>query len=48
MNIANNEELVKSENTVNHERYIEVPRGWNRCLENGIIVYFRFVIATIS
>ena len=40
MNIAKNEVLVKIENAVNHERYIEVPRGWNRCLENGSIVYF--------
>ena len=40
MNIAKNDVLVKIENTVTHERYIEVPRGWNRCLENGSIVYF--------
>lgn len=46
MNIANIEELVKTESIGKHEKYIGVPRGWNRCLENGNIVYFRLVIAT--
>lgn len=41
MTTTNIEETSKSEAIVNHERYIDVPRGWNRCLENGNIVYFR-------
>ncbi|XP_046846836.1 uncharacterized threonine-rich GPI-anchored glycoprotein PJ4664.02-like [Xenia sp. Carnegie-2017] len=40
MTTTNIEEISKSEAIVNHERYIDVPRGWNRCLENGNIVYF--------
>ena len=33
-----------SEQAINGPKCIEIPRGWSRILENGSILYIRYVV----